>query len=64
MSDVDFAKKLLGNRILDLYLKYTALKTLNSATMVPIAFIMGRDYLKKKEKKPSSARVIKSPAQG
>jgi hypothetical protein len=43
----DFAKKLLGNRILDLYLKYTALKTLNSATMVPIAFIMGRDYLKK-----------------
>ena len=43
----DFAKKILGNRILDLYLKYNALKLLNTATIVPIAFILGKEYLQK-----------------
>jgi hypothetical protein len=43
----DFAKKILGNRVLDVYLKYTALKTLTSATMVPVAFILGKEYLQK-----------------
>ena len=39
----DFAKKLVGNRALDLYLKYTGIKTLNSATLVPFALILGKD---------------------
>jgi hypothetical protein len=43
----DFAKKILGNRVLDVYLKYTAVKTLTSATMVPVAFILGKEYLEK-----------------
>ena len=43
----DFAKKILGNRILDLYLKYNALKILNTATIVPMAFILGREHLQK-----------------
>ena len=43
----DFAKNLLGNRVLDLYLKYNALKVLNTATIVPLAFILGKEYLQK-----------------
>lgn len=45
-----FAKKLVGNRVLDLYLKYKGITTLNSYTLVPIALILGvdamKDYLK------------------
>ena len=43
----DFAKKILGNRILDLYLKYNALKILNTATIVPMAFILGKEHLQR-----------------
>ena len=43
----DFAKKILGNRVLDIYLKYNAVKLLNSATIVPFAFILGKEYLSK-----------------
>ena len=43
----DFAKKILGNRVLDIYLKYNAIKLLNSATIVPFAFILGKEYLSK-----------------
>lgn len=42
-----FAKKILGNRVLDIYLKYNAIKLLNSATIVPFAFILGKEYLSK-----------------
>jgi len=42
-----FAKKLVGNRVFDLYLKYKGVKTLTSATLVPFALVMGRDAFKK-----------------
>ena len=50
----NFAEDLVGNRVLDLYLKYTGIKTLTSATLVPVALILGKDameeFLRKEEK--------------
>ena len=40
----DFAKSLVGNRALDVYLKYMGIKLLNTATLVPVALILGKDY--------------------
>ena len=40
-----FLKKILGNRVLDLYLKYGGIKTLTTATLVPIALILGKQTL-------------------
>ena len=39
----DFASDLVGNRVLDLYLKYNGIKMLTTATLVPIALILGKD---------------------
>jgi hypothetical protein len=39
----DFASDLVGNRVLDLYLKYNGIKMLNTATLVPIALILGKN---------------------
>lgn len=39
-------KKLLGNRVFDVYTKYLGLKTLTTATLVPFGLILGRQYLK------------------
>ena len=39
----NFGRSLVGNRIFDLYLKYNGIKLLTTATLVPIALIMGRD---------------------
>lgn len=38
-------KKILGNRVLDVYLKYAGIKTLTTATLVPISLILGGQYL-------------------
>ena len=38
-----FATRLVDNRVLDLYLKYRGIRMLNSATLVPIALILGKD---------------------
>ncbi len=40
-----FMKKVLGNRVFDLYLKYGGIKTLTTATLVPMALILGKDYM-------------------
>jgi len=40
-----FMKRILGNRVLDLYLKYGGIKTLTTASMVPVALILGKDYI-------------------
>lgn len=40
-----FLKKILGNRVLDLYLKYGGIKTLTTATLVPMALILGKQTL-------------------
>lgn len=46
----DFANGLVGNRVLDIYLKYKGITMLNPYTLVPIALILGQqvfsDYLK------------------
>ena len=39
----NFASGLVGNRVLDLYLKYNGIKMLTTATLVPVALILGRD---------------------
>jgi len=39
-------KKILGNRVLDVYLKYMGIKLLTSATLVPFALLFGRDAFK------------------
>ena len=39
----DFASDLVGNRVLDLYLKYNGIKMMTTATLVPIALILGKD---------------------
>ena len=41
-----FTRKLVDNRVLDLYLKYRGIKMLNSATLVPIALILGKDVFR------------------
>jgi len=40
----DFVRRVTSNRVLELYLKYLGLTTLNSATLVPFALLLGRDY--------------------
>jgi hypothetical protein len=42
-----FASGLVGNRVLDLYLKYIGIKTLTTATLMPIALIVGKDAFEK-----------------
>ena len=61
----DMVKKILGSRILDVYLKYLGLKTLTTTTMVPFAIIMGKqyfeNYLKKNGQVGGGALDIKVP---
>jgi hypothetical protein len=42
-----FVKKLVDNRILDLYLKFLGITLLTPATLVPIALIMGKETFEK-----------------
>ena len=57
----NFSKGLVGNRVLDLFLKYKGITTLNSYTLVPVALILGKqaftDYISNRdlvEKTPSN----------
>jgi hypothetical protein len=43
----NFVRRVTSSRVLDLYLKYLGLTTLNSATLVPFALLLGRDYFQK-----------------
>ena len=38
-------KRIYGNRVLDLFLKYQGVKLLTSSTLVPFALIFGKDML-------------------
>lgn len=40
-----FLKKVLGNRMLDLYLKYIGITTLTTATLVPFGLILSNNYV-------------------
>ena len=48
----DFSSKIVGNRVVDLFLKYKGITTLNAYTLVPVALILGKqvfqDYLNDK----------------
>jgi hypothetical protein len=43
----DLVSKIISNRVFDLYLKYLGVTMLNSATLVPFALIMGKEYFEK-----------------
>lgn len=43
----NFGSNLVGNRVFDLYLKYNGIKLLTSATLVPLALILGKDLFEK-----------------
>ena len=40
-----FGSDLVGNRAFDVYLKYMGIKTLTSATLVPVALLLGKDAM-------------------
>ena len=42
-----FVKSLVGNRVLDLYLKYKGITILTTATLVPVALLLGKDAFEK-----------------
>ena len=68
----NFASELVGNRVLDLYLKYNGIKMLNTSTLVPVALILGKDafesVIKKQQggnlKIPDDMPVIDDPLVG
>ena len=41
-----FVNMLVGNRVFDVYLKYMGIKTITTATLVPVALLAGKDALK------------------
>jgi len=43
----NFASSLVGNRVFDLYLKYMGIKTLTTATLVPVALLLGQQQFEK-----------------
>ena len=43
----NFVSKVLDNRILDLYMKYKGITMLTTATLVPVALILGSNMFKK-----------------
>ena len=40
-----FGSDLVGHRVFDLYLKYMGIKTLTTATLVPVALLLGKDAM-------------------
>jgi len=53
-----FLKKVLGNRVFDVYLKYTGIKTLTTATLIPFGLILTQQYLDKMFNKKKGGGVI------
>ena len=47
MQVKSFLDRVINNRVLDIYLKYAGLKLLNSATIVPLALLLGKDAVEK-----------------
>ena len=54
-----FAKSLVDNRVLDLYLKYMGIKILTTTTLVPLALIMGKNLFESAIK-----NIVKSDQSG
>ena len=43
----DFLRKILGNRVFDLYLKYLGITSLTTSTLVPFGLVLSAEYAKK-----------------
>tara|TARA_B100000524_G_scaffold344351_1_gene241518 strand:- start:2043 stop:2978 length:936 start_codon:yes stop_codon:yes gene_type:complete len=52
-----WVKKILGNRVFDLYIKYLGVKTLTTFTLVPLALIISRDLLESYIKSEQSGQT-------
>ena len=63
-----FASGLVGNRVIDLYLKYNGIKMLTTATLVPVALLLGKEAFEKIIKKQQGGKrkipVIDDPLIG
>jgi hypothetical protein len=66
-----YVKRVYGNRVVDLFLKYNGLKMLTSSTLVPFALLYGKDYLESTLKGeqvggalPSDIPIIDDPLLG
>lgn len=64
----NFASGLVGNRVIDLYLKYNGIKMLTTATLVPVALLLGKEAFEKIIKKQQGGKrkipVIDDPLIG
>ena len=53
-----FLKKVLGHRVFDVYLKYTGIKTLTTATLIPFGLILSQQYLDNMFNKKKGGAII------
>lgn len=57
-----FVNMLVGNRVFDVYLKYMGIKTLTTATLVPVALLAGKDafeeFLKEEKIKQTGGKNL------
>lgn len=67
----NWVKRILGNRVFDLYIKYLGVTTMTTATLVPVALILSKDwvesYLKNRQVGgfiPNNVPVIDNPLVG
>ena len=51
-----YVKRVYGNRVLDIFLKYQGIKMLTSTTLVPFALILGKDALENVLKNPGNQK--------
>uniref|UniRef100_A0A6C0B570 Uncharacterized protein n=1 Tax=viral metagenome TaxID=1070528 RepID=A0A6C0B570_9ZZZZ len=55
----DFLKKILGNRVFDLYLKYLGITSLTTSTLVPFGLVLSAEYADKIIKKKKVGKFTK-----
>ena len=55
-----FLKKILGNRVFDLYLKYLGITSLTTATLVPFGLVLSAEYADKIIKKKPLGKLTKT----
>ena len=55
-----FLKKILGNRVFDIYLKYLGIASLTTSTLVPFGLVLSAEYANKIIKKKSLGKFDKS----
>ena len=55
----DFLRKILGNRVFDIYLKYLGITALTTSTLVPLGLVLSADYADKIMKKKPLGKFTK-----